>query len=68
MSPLEEGNTNTYCYDCYAEFTVEPADDLDEPVLFCPFCGAGLLEEMEEEDFDEDDDDLDDEGLSDSYN
>ena len=38
------------CYECDAEFVVEPIGETDDIISFCPFCGSELdLEELDEE-------------------
>ena len=43
------------CYECDAEFVVEPIGQTDDIISFCPFCGSELdLEEDLDEEDDED--------------
>jgi rRNA maturation endonuclease Nob1 len=41
------------CYECGAEFTVQPSFDIDEPISFCPYCGSEIEHEEEEDDLDD---------------
>lgn len=41
------------CYSCDAEFSIDPVTDEEEPE-FCPYCGAGLVDEDEDQ-YDEED-------------
>lgn len=43
------------CYECDAEFVVEPIGETDDIISFCPFCGS----ELDQEDLDEEDDEQD---------
>jgi len=43
------------CVECDSEFTITKIDGDSQPVEFCPFCGAHMVEE-DDEDFDEDED------------
>jgi hypothetical protein len=43
------------CYECDAEFIVEPVGETDDIISFCPFCGSELdLEDLDEEEDEED--------------
>lgn len=48
------------CYECAAEFTVQPSYDIEDPVSFCPYCGSEIEHEEEEDDYDSDLDDDED--------
>jgi rRNA maturation endonuclease Nob1 len=48
-------NTHT-CYECGAEFAVEPEFDIDDAVSFCPYCGNELEGALNDEDELEDED------------
>lgn len=39
----------TECNECDTPYTVFVLDKIEEEPLFCPFCGAALLEENEDE-------------------
>lgn len=47
------------CYECTAEFSVQPAYDIEDLVSFCPYCGSEI-EHEEDDDYDEDLDDDED--------
>jgi rRNA maturation endonuclease Nob1 len=53
---LEKDGIEHVCYECDAEFTVEPIGETDDVISFCPFCGSELdLEEDLDEEEDEED-------------
>jgi hypothetical protein len=52
---LEKDSIEHVCYECDAEFVVEPIGETDDIISFCPFCGSELdLEEDLDEEDDED--------------
>lgn len=51
---------NLNCYECGAEFLVQPAFDIEEPISFCPYCGSEIEHEEVDDDLDGDMDDDED--------
>lgn len=47
------------CYECDAEFSVDPTYEMEDPVSFCPYCGSEIEHEEDP------DDELDDEDFRD---